>query len=1410
MNDLSLSRVTAIFNKHYEYYQSIGIETIKQQAGQVEQVSADYQGRVIFELLQNAFDKADHSIKVICRDNCLYIANDGTPFTYRENYDYYTGKSGRADFQSLCSISTSTKDVNTSIGNKGVGFKSVFAISEKGSVIIHTVGALLSESEAPVSERISFQIFDQFKDGLSLPETLTDDPKAALLLQISQMQAERKDRGVPGYYYPVLWQNSDQQVSELFDQRYVTIIQIPFSAALSGEISSLLKEIEKIQFQFVRLRIPKNIQIEIMDGAQPGLGFIKRIAAQGGDIISCSLNEEARALGKAAGPTIEDPRVAIFFHDMDGGLPLESLLYNYLPTKVESPFYHVDFHADFHTTVDRKGINWDGKIGAYNRALMRGCLELYFHSLNLLLDHGDRQSLNIQVIELGSISEPAFTSFSWQHFNVSHTQEAYWPVRDILRISNHHYHVASDLIASLAKKYFSQDRTSGAHQLFFEHAVEFINSYSRNSGDSWDWPPYFKSQLGKALVRLDAKVIPAAGEGQHSLQEELIFREQQKDEIKTIIPSFVGINLTAFEVADKDLRKALNIKDFTDRNEILKHYRQVSPGGSFHGPCERYSEEQQKDLLTSISSMMGRTDNEVTCTHRYQGYLVSNTDNTAANLADFGLSTVFLKTTIGRYKPAQLCCRKEIDVSFIPALANDTSLETFLRYLGVSPHSSYLFVDKPMLDQLKDGLDYIPALWRRDRSAQEDALSYNKVLAELRVVHSGNEIHPALINDNRISFLKDLKVSEFKLESDDVLIKRYDLFPREYMRQLLLACQDGLHRKDQLLRLYQQLFEPLHHKLRTYLVSESDQLFFTQRSDFYIIASEADFQVAQQVKIPVLCYYKSRIDPEKYKLSGKMLDMEASDFLTTGEVDLTARFREALFPRLFYLLVELSSAEFSEADYFENPSRITELSKKLALFKFIEVDTLQREIQIGALAGRVIADKIFDYSDRCLYVRKDISTGERAEAIAKSIFNNGKFARTVELILFHKKEDALQKEYRQQTELYYQKFKSHWIQNYDIRFRQFSSIILSFFDGQRYEDDPQWFVYSRDYQSPFVLRIYQAGLVNELSQVITREGELFEEGIFSDFQIDIDFGLYRKEIIEIALALDRLPSKEGLLFRARLDALTGRLGVSELIKILREDIAAGFPLAFAKDDSASKQDTVSRQVELETKIKQLFNSFKEASQPVITSFTANEQNTVTAIPVKTRKVIYQGQLPSNETCKVIGNTGEEQVLYFLINYFIGLSGRAEKESALYEVHLLIQRKLGASASRLAHYQELYSACLRALDDTASLTVALIPFFYITLHYELAFVDLVAWHEGRAVLVEVKTTTSRGNKSFRLSESEVGQAIAQENYMIIRVTPDELILLGNPMFAIQEKLTEVRGSNFSIQPDGYKFSFFSQQ
>ena len=87
--------VDKIFENHHQYYNSIGVETIKQQAAQFKQVSDAYQGRVIFELLQNAIDRADKKILVLITEIdeqcCLIVANDGENFTYNMEHDYENG-----------------------------------------------------------------------------------------------------------------------------------------------------------------------------------------------------------------------------------------------------------------------------------------------------------------------------------------------------------------------------------------------------------------------------------------------------------------------------------------------------------------------------------------------------------------------------------------------------------------------------------------------------------------------------------------------------------------------------------------------------------------------------------------------------------------------------------------------------------------------------------------------------------------------------------------------------------------------------------------------------------------------------------------------------------------------------------------------------------------------------------------------------------------------------------------------------------------------------------------------------------------------------------------------------------------------------------------------------------------------
>ena len=86
------------------------------------QIGADYHGRFIVELLQNASDQAAKArleksdVVIIRTSEVIAITNEGVPF----------------DEDGLRSLppGLSTKNPSDTIGNKGVGFKSVFQVSE--------------------------------------------------------------------------------------------------------------------------------------------------------------------------------------------------------------------------------------------------------------------------------------------------------------------------------------------------------------------------------------------------------------------------------------------------------------------------------------------------------------------------------------------------------------------------------------------------------------------------------------------------------------------------------------------------------------------------------------------------------------------------------------------------------------------------------------------------------------------------------------------------------------------------------------------------------------------------------------------------------------------------------------------------------------------------------------------------------------------------------------------------------------------------------------------------------------------------------------------------------------------------------------------------------------------------------
>src|SRR5580658_48855 len=92
-------------------------------ANAARHIGADYKGRFLIELLQNASDQAgkakrDPSTIVLVRTrDFVVLMNEGFPFDER-------------GVKSITSLALTTKDAEESLGNKGVGFKSVFRVSD--------------------------------------------------------------------------------------------------------------------------------------------------------------------------------------------------------------------------------------------------------------------------------------------------------------------------------------------------------------------------------------------------------------------------------------------------------------------------------------------------------------------------------------------------------------------------------------------------------------------------------------------------------------------------------------------------------------------------------------------------------------------------------------------------------------------------------------------------------------------------------------------------------------------------------------------------------------------------------------------------------------------------------------------------------------------------------------------------------------------------------------------------------------------------------------------------------------------------------------------------------------------------------------------------------------------------------
>ena len=121
----SAEAVHRLIDAHIETHRQFPESARLRDLGAERALVQDYSGRVVFELLQNALDRATGEIELRWDPDhrVLEVANDGRAITVK------APPRGRSDLTALLTLHTSSKSARDSVGNKGVGFRSVFASS---------------------------------------------------------------------------------------------------------------------------------------------------------------------------------------------------------------------------------------------------------------------------------------------------------------------------------------------------------------------------------------------------------------------------------------------------------------------------------------------------------------------------------------------------------------------------------------------------------------------------------------------------------------------------------------------------------------------------------------------------------------------------------------------------------------------------------------------------------------------------------------------------------------------------------------------------------------------------------------------------------------------------------------------------------------------------------------------------------------------------------------------------------------------------------------------------------------------------------------------------------------------------------------------------------------------------------
>ena len=394
--------------------------TISSLDGQIAQA---YRGRCILELLQNAHDALEAAgpddpkqisfVLSATPEPVLLIGNSGRPFR-------------STDFEGICQLGQSPKDPNKSVGNKGLGFRSVLEVSSRPEIWSTAPDgsdiSFVFRFDPSVSDRVAEAVREVERSG---PDAQSPFDPGRPLVDWSPEQMEqfrRRLREIDGaseaeeflspYLLPLPITDTRPEVESLMGTGHVSVVRLQLDGGRAGTCQEALRSV-KDQLQGLDARsmvfLPHLEKLVIdVDGKRR---ILERIVDTEVELSNCQRTRHHQLLVGRSGPTPgesttrqfqvwtriiggdDDPEQTKRIHTVvqhlpnrwpevrqvtvgvaveESATPQQGVFVIFLPTEMTTGT-GAYINAPFYSSLDRRQIKFDD---SYNEMLRESVLDL--------------------------------------------------------------------------------------------------------------------------------------------------------------------------------------------------------------------------------------------------------------------------------------------------------------------------------------------------------------------------------------------------------------------------------------------------------------------------------------------------------------------------------------------------------------------------------------------------------------------------------------------------------------------------------------------------------------------------------------------------------------------------------------------------------------------------------------------------------------------------------------------------------------------------------------------------------------------------------------------------------------------------------------------------------------------------